>query len=67
MSRNVDLIAIAALLLGFAVYSQIRHAVVIAVNAQRVTMQPYTHTFIVPPVPDAPRVCPVPHFRIMRD
>ena len=66
MSRNVDLIAIAALLLGFAVYAQIRHCVVTAVNAHRVTIQPYMHTFIVP-APAVPAMPPVPHFRIMRD
>ena len=67
MTRNVDLIAIAALLLGIAVFWHIRNACVLAINAHRIDVHRYTHTFTVPAPPALPVPPPLPHIRIFRD
>jgi hypothetical protein len=65
MSRNVDIVAVGALLAGIAVYSHTRNLVVNAMNAHHIGFIHSSHVVVVPvaptpPLPDLP-------VRIMRD
>ena len=65
MSRNVDLVAVALLLGGIAVYAHTRNLVVNAINAHRIDVVRPSHMILVP-VPKPPAV-PIPPVRFMRD
>ena len=68
MTRNIDVVAMAILLAGFAVYSCARTCVLTAINAHRVTFTHYARAVVIPPVPAAPPVPAVPPaVRFMRD
>ena len=65
MSRNVDLIAVALLLGGIAVYAHTRNLFANAMNAHRIGFVRSSHMIVVP-VPPSPPV-PNPPVRFMRD
>jgi hypothetical protein len=65
MSRNIDVIAMALLLAGFAIYTSARSCVLTALNAHRIGFTNYTHTMVIPPAPPAPAIPPA--VRFMRD
>ena len=65
MSRNVDLLAVALLLGGIALYAHTRNLVVNAMNAHRNGFVRPSHMIVVP-VPNPPAV-PIPPVRFMRD
>ena len=66
MTRNIDVVAMAVLLAGFAVYSCARTCVLTAIDAHRIA---FTHTraIVIPAVPAAPAVPIPPPLRFMRD
>ncbi len=65
MSRNVDVLAVALLLAGIAVYAHARALIVFEVNSHRIGFTHYTRTIVVPPETPAPPS--LPHIKVMRD
>ena len=62
MTRNIDIVAIALLLLGIALYMHVRHFVVLHLDEHGLHVRPDMNRIIVPPPPPPP-----PHVWIMRD
>jgi hypothetical protein len=65
VSRNVDLIAVAFLLLAIAAYAYTRNLVIFLINSHGMAFGHEVHAIVVPAPPPPP--VPLPHIRIMRD
>jgi hypothetical protein len=65
VSRNIDILAVALLLAGIAVYSQARHLVVLEINSHGIGFTHYSRMVVVPPHVPAPPA--LPHMKVMRD
>ena len=66
MTRNVDIIAVGLILLGFAVFTQARNAVRLEVTSHHVGIfhhRPYGPVVVIPDPPHAPHVPPIPFTR----
>ncbi|HSU59974.1 MAG TPA: hypothetical protein VLI55_11725 [Bryobacteraceae bacterium] len=65
MSRNIDIIAVGLILLGFAVFTQTRNAFRFEVTSHRLGFfhQPYGPIVVIPDPPPAPHVPPIPFTR----
>jgi hypothetical protein len=65
MTRNVDIIAIGLILLGFAIFTQARNTVRFEVTSHRVGVfhRPYGPVVVIPGPPPAPHVPPIPFTR----
>ncbi len=62
MSRHIDLIAVAALLLSFALVGHVHNAVQMGLSQTRLRIHSLSHLNITPPhVPAVPRMPRLPH------
>jgi hypothetical protein len=62
VTRNIDIVAIALLLLAIALYTHLRHFVILQLDENGVRLRPDMNRIIIPPPPPVP-----PHVWTMRD